>query len=120
MAAHNELGAWGEEQATEYLQRKGFAIVERDWKSGRRDIDIIASKGGTLVFVEVKARRNRVFGEPEEAIGQMKLHNLRVAINHYVKLRNISQEVRLDVVTIVGSPGMGEPEIIHIEDFPLY
>lgn len=120
MAAHNELGAWGEEQATEYLRRKGFDIVERDWKSGRRDIDIIASKGGTLVFVEVKARRNRMFGEPEEAIDQAKLHNLRAAINHYVKLMNISQDIRLDVVTIVGTPGMGEPKIIHIEDFPLY
>ena len=42
MAAHNELGKWGEDLATAYLEQKGYTIVERDWKSGRRDIDIIA------------------------------------------------------------------------------
>ena len=42
MAAHNELGKWGEEMAAEYLQQKGYRIIERDWRSGNRDIDIIA------------------------------------------------------------------------------
>ena len=68
MAAHNELGKWGEDLATAYLEQKGYTIVERDWKSGRRDIDIIAIDGNTVVFVEVKTRKNSVFGEPEEAI----------------------------------------------------
>ena len=57
MAAHNELGQWGEEVATDYLRRKGYTIVERDWKSGHRDLDIIAMDGQTLVVVEVKRRR---------------------------------------------------------------
>ena len=42
MADHNELGKWGEDLAADYLQRKGYTIIERDWKSGRRDLDIIA------------------------------------------------------------------------------
>ena len=56
MAAHNDLGKWGEDRAADYLQRKGYRIVARNWKSGHRDIDIIAMDGdeydGTVVFVE--------------------------------------------------------------------
>ena len=86
MAAHNELGKWGEDLAVAYLQGKDYMIIERDWKSGRRDIDIIAKdESGTIVFVEVKTRRNRVFGEPEEAIDYRKMQSLQQAINHYIK-----------------------------------
>ena len=82
MAAHNELGQWGEEVATDYLRRKGYTIVERDWKSGHRDLDIIAMDGQTLVVVEVKTRRNRLFSNPEEAIDYHKLQSLRLSANH--------------------------------------
>lgn len=56
MAEHNELGKWGEDEAARFLQRKGFTILERDWRVGKRDLDIIALKedGKLLVFVEVK------------------------------------------------------------------
>ena len=120
MAAHNELGAWGEELAASYLQRKGYEIVERNWKSGHRDIDIIAMDGSVMVFVEVKTRRNRMFVEPEEAIDYMKLRNLRASINHYVKFKHISCDIRLDAITIVGTPENGSPDIDHIVDFPIY
>ena len=78
MATHNELGKWGEDQAVAFLQRKGYTIVERDWHSGRRDIDIIAldEENRTVVFVEVKTRRNRLFGDPEEAVDYRKRQNL--------------------------------------------
>ena len=120
MAAHNELGAWGEALAAAYLQQKGYVIIERDWRLGHRDLDIIAQDGEVVVFVEVKTRRNRVFAEPEEAIDYRKLDNLRKMISSYVKLRHINREIRFDVVTIVGTPDGSEPEINHIEDFPLY
>ena len=120
MAAHNELGAWGEQLAVDYLQRKGYTIVERDWKSGHRDIDIIATYDDVVVFVEVKTRRNRVFGEPEDAIDYMKLRNLRAAINHYVKFKRIDNEIRFDVISIIGTPDNGLPEITHLEDIPMY
>ena len=120
MAAHNELGAWGEALATAYLQKKGYVIMERDWKLGHRDLDIIAQDGETVVFVEVKTRRNRVFSEPEEAVDYRKRDNLRKTISSYVKFRHINCEIRFDVVTVVGTPDGSEPEISHIEDFPLY
>ena len=48
MAEHNDLGKWGEQVAVDYLQRKGYEILERDWKSGHRDLDIIALDGDTV------------------------------------------------------------------------
>ena len=119
MAAHNELGKWGEDLATAYLEEKGYEIIERDWKSGRRDIDIIAEdETGAIVFVEVKTRRNRTFGEPEEAIDFRKLQSLQQAINHYIKFHHVSGEVRFDIISIVGTIG-SEPEINHIKDVSL-
>lgn len=111
------MGRWGEDIAAAYLQEKGFVILERDWHSGHRDIDIIAQKGEWIVFVEVKTRKNRDFGEPEEAVNYEKLRNLRYAINHYIKYRRIDNPCRLDVITVVGSVNTESPEINHIEDF---
>jgi putative endonuclease len=119
MAAHNELGKWGEDQAAEFLSHNGYQIIERDWKSGRRDIDIIATDGNEVIFVEVKTRRNRLFGEPEEAVDYHKLQSLRLAINHYIKYRCINCDVRLDIISVVGTIGQ-EPEIDHIKGVPLY
>ena len=115
MASHNELGKWGEEMAAEYLLRQGYTIMERDWKSGHRDLDIIALDGNTVVFVEVKTRRNRLFTEPEMAVDYQKIRNLQQAANHYIKYRHINQEVRFDVITVVGSMN-GTPSVEHIKD----
>ncbi|MEE3444582.1 MAG: YraN family protein [Prevotella sp.] len=119
MAAHNELGKWGEDIAAEFLQHNGYNIIERDWKSGRRDIDIIATDRDEVVFVEVKTRRNRLFGDPEEAVDYRKLQSLQLAINHYIKYRHILCDVRFDIITVVGTIGQ-EPEIDHIKGVPLY
>ena len=118
MAAHNELGKWGEDLAADYLQRKGYTIIERDWKSGRRDLDIVAKNGNVIVFVEVKTRRNRLFGEPEESVDYHKLQNLQQAISHYVKFKHIRQEIRFDIISIVGTVGT-DPDIQHIQDVTL-
>ena len=115
MAAHNELGKWGEDLAAEYLQEKGYEILERDWKSGHYDLDIVAREGDTLVVVEVKTRRNRLFGDPEEAIDHKKLRSLQSAINHYIKSHPASRNVRFDIISIVGTIG-SQPEIDHIKD----
>jgi putative endonuclease len=115
MAEHNELGHWGEEVAADYLRRKGYTIVERDWQSGHYDIDIIAMDEDTLVFVEVKTRRNRMFTEPETAVNYQKIRNLRQAANHYVKYRHANEPIRFDIVTVVGTQ-KDVPEINHIPD----
>ena len=118
MAAHNDTGKWGEDLAVAYLEKKGYTIVERDWKSGRRDIDIIALDDDVVVFVEVKTRRNRLYGEPEDAVDYHKLQNLQQAISHYVKFRNIRQDIRFDIISVVGTIG-SEPDIQHIQNVAL-
>ena len=128
MAAHNELGKWGEALAAEFVEQQGYEILERDWKSGHHDLDIIARDEDTLVIIEVKTRRNRLFGDPEEAIDYKKRLSLQSAINHrlslqsainhYVKLHRIKIPVRFDVISIVGMIG-STPEIDHIKDVTL-
>lgn len=115
MAEHNILGQWGEEVAADYLRRKGYAVVERDWRSGHHDIDIIAMDNDTMVFVEVKTRHNRMFAEPETAVNYQKIRNLQQAANHYVKYRHTNAPIRFDIVTVVGSQDE-TPEIEHIQD----
>lgn len=115
-----QAGEWGEELAAVYLREKGYVILERDWHSGHRDIDIIAQKNDCTVFVEVKTRRSHDFGEPESAVDYKKQKNLLRAINHYLSYRHISNAWRFDVITIVGLPGSTMPEINHIEDFTLH
>ena len=118
MAAHNELGKWGEDLAAKFLEGQGYEILERDWKSGHRDLDIVAQDGDTIVFVEVKTRRNRLFGEPEEAIDYRKMQSLQQAINHYIKFRHLNGEIRFDIISVIGTIG-SEPEINHIKDVSL-
>ena len=118
MAAHNDTGKWGEDLAAKYLEEKGYTIVERDWKSGRRDIDIIALDDDVVGCVGVKPRRNRLFGEPEESVDYHKLQNLQQAISHYVKFKHIRQEIRFDIISIVGTVGT-DPDIQHIQDVTL-
>ena len=117
MAEHNDLGKWGEDEAALFLERKGYIILERDWKMGKRDLDIIAltEDQQTLAVVEVKTRKNEDYQEPEEAVNCAKMKNLAVATNAYVKLKNVRQEVRFDIVSVVGNPPCVD-SIIHIED----
>lgn len=105
MATHNELGKWGEEYATKYLRDNGYTIVERNWRAGHRDIDIIARTpdNTTVVFVEVKTRTSDVVTKPEQAIDTKKIRSIGMAANIYVKQTNINDLLRFDIITIVGS-----------------
>lgn len=116
---HLQTGVWGEDLAAAYLREKGYVILERDWHSKHRDIDIIAQQHDCIVFVEVKTRRSRDFGDPIQAINYQKQKNLLRAINHYIHYRKFDNPWRFDVVTIVGKMGTAMPEIEHVEDFRL-
>lgn len=116
---HLQMGVWGEELAVAYLREKGYVILERDWHSKHRDIDIIAHQDNCIVFIEVKTRRNSDYGNPVKAVNYNKQKNLRRAINHYISYRKFEKPWRFDVITIVGEYGSEKPEITHIEDFRL-
>lgn len=105
MARHNELGKWGEQYAADYLQSIGYDIIESDWRIGHRDIDIIARTGDgtTVVFVEVKTRTSDVVTKPDDAVDIKKIRNIGYAANNYIKTKGIVDEVRFDIISIIGN-----------------
>lgn len=110
---HN-LGKTGEDLAVEYLQSKGYQILERNWRSGHKEIDIIALDGDTLVAVEVKTRKSSFYGEPDIAIGEMKQKMLIWAADAYVRYKNLDVDVRFDIISIILNER--EQKLEHIED----
>ena len=118
MAAHNELGEWGEEKAAEYLIKKGFYIRHRDWKSGHRDIDLVAidEDSTILLFVEVKTRQTDFYGSPDEAVDREKRKNLLAAAHEYILAYHMGWiEQRFDIISVVGTND-DNVKITHIED----
>lgn len=101
MAKHNELGMTGEAVAVDYLLNNGYEIVDRNWRSGHKEIDIIAAKNGMLVIVEVKTRKNSQYGNPEDAVTDRKIRRIVTATDAYLRLKMIDMQVRFDVITIL-------------------
>lgn len=114
MAAHNTLGKAGEDAVAEYLERKGYDILHRNWRKNRLELDIVAVKDGLLIVVEVKTRSNTEYIEPQEAVNWQKIRHIVVAADAYIKHFGINLPVRFDIITVVGN--MGSFEIEHIED----
>ena len=116
MARHNELGKWGEQLAVDLLVTKGYAIVERNWRAGNLEVDIVAMKDNRIVFVEVKTRSSK-FVDPLDAIDRRRVSRIVRAANSYVKAYNIPHEVQFDVIIIIGTPESGNmPQVEHIPD----
>lgn len=113
---HNRLlGKWGEDEAVCYLLEKDYHIKEVNWRCGHLEVDIIAEYQGLLVFVEVKTRKNSLYGNPEDAITQKKKNNLISAANYYVKKNKLDVSVRFDVISIILNDN---PKEYKIEHFP--
>jgi len=117
------VGEWGERQAAAFLNAGGFQIVGRNVRPGNRldEIDIIATKGDTLVFVEVKTRHQEAFGRPARAVDKDKRRALNRAAAAYLrKARYPNLFYRFDVIEVLGQPESPTPPVIrHLEDaFP--
>ena len=97
MAIHNQLGKWGEDVAADFLQQKGYRIVARNWKYGKRDLDIVATDGYMLVVVEVKTRSGNILMQP----------------------RLIDATIRFDVVSISVQTAQ-QYKIVHYQDISMY
>ena len=97
-----ELGKIGEDLACNYLGELGFEILDRNWRSARVELDIVANDHGTLVFCEVKTRRSSRYGHPSEAITQVKLAHLRTAALLWLGThRTRFSGIRFDVISIL-------------------
>ena len=101
MAEHNILGKRGEIAAARYLVTHGYNIVAQDWHHGHRDIDIIATKLGVMVFVEVKTRSSEEYGTPEESVDDEKIRNILEAAHAYVCMNKIEMALRFDIIAVV-------------------
>jgi putative endonuclease len=114
MAEHNDLGKKGEEIAAGYLEKKGYRILDKNWRQWRNEIDVVAMDGKYLVIIEVKTRQSNFFGEPETAVTRDKQKALIRAANAYVRYKNLHCEVRFDILSVIILKDT--EKINHIED----
>mgnify|MGYP000903210128 CR=1 FL=1 len=114
MAEHNELGKKGEDEAEQYLRNKGYKILERNWICEKYEIDIIAEGEGFIIFVEVKTRSSRQWGNPEEAISNSKMKRMVTAADYYIINNDIDFPARFDVIAVVWNGSAFEIE--HFDD----
>jgi putative endonuclease len=112
---NKETGAEGEDMAAAWLTGNGFRILERNWRSGRFEIDIVAEKEGRLHFIEVKTRRTANFGHPEEQVGKRKLQHMIEAGTLYIDQYPDWRFIRYDILAIKLYKGQS-PEFLLIED----
>ncbi len=109
-------GEWGEDIATEFLMRKGYSIIERNYRYGNGEIDIIARDKDILVFVEVKSRHSLKFGHPLEGISKSKVSQIKKIAFSYLYDKEITDiQCRFDVIGILKPQG-GKAEITHLEN----
>jgi putative endonuclease len=115
MAQHNQTGTTGEAMAMQYLAGKGFTMLKQNWRHSHWEVDIIASKEEVLHFIEVKTRRTKKFGHPEDAVSKKKIQNLINASEEYLYQFPQWKRIQFDIlsITIIKS----EPvEYFFIED----
>lgn len=111
--AGNRLGRAGEDAAAQFLISKGCTILEKNFRTRRFEIDIIAKDGNTFCFVEVKTRSNLKKGLPREAVMPAKQQKIIMGAAFYLKQhRIINQPIRFDVVEVMMAGGTAQ--ITHI------
>ncbi len=114
----HQKGKWGEERAAAYLMMKGYRVLERNYRVPQGEIDLIASKNGAVVFVEVKARKGISQGTPLEAVSPQKVVRLSAAAAVYLSRQpEAPKGCRFDVVTLGPDKNwMGLAKIRHVEN----
>lgn len=113
MADHNDFGKLAEELAADYLAKKGYKILVKNYRFRKAEIDIIAEFQGQIIIVEVKARQNATVMEPHEAVNKSKIRLLVAATDEFMASR--TEEVRFDIIAVLLTAN-GKFEITHIEN----
>ena len=105
----NPIGIIGEEEAARMLEKKGFRIVEHNWRMGHLEVDLIAESKTEIVFAEVKARTG-TFGDirPEEYVDENKKRRIVAAANGYIKYHKVDKLPRFDIIGILVNPQTNE------------
>ncbi len=109
------LGNRGEQAAASYLMAHGYQILERNYRCPVGEIDIVASRGTTVIFVEVKTRRSLAYGRPCEAVDYRKQQKIIKTASWYIQGHNLSgRSLRFDVLEVFAQPG-GSMQVNHIQ-----
>ena len=118
MNSRKELGAWGEEKAAQYLRRKGYKILDRNYSCRFGEIDLIACSRGFVVFVEVKLRKSADFAEAREFVTAAKQRRILTSAQLWLAAYRCELQPRFDVVEIYAPDGMDSRtvRINHLED----
>lgn len=112
-----EIGTLGEDIATAFLQKKGYAVIRRNFLCRVGEIDIIAQKGEYLCFVEVKLRRNADYGEAREFVTRSKQKKIILAAKYYLLKNRTELQPRFDVVEVYMPKGTdGKTYVRLLED----
>jgi putative endonuclease len=119
MADHTDprraLGDYGERLAERYLRDRGLAVIDRNWRCARGEIDLVARDGDCLVFCEVKTRRTARFGTPVEAVDRRKASRLRRLASAWLQDHDEHPtRIRIDVIGIL-RPAHGPARVRHVE-----
>lgn len=110
---HIELGQRGEEIAVHFLRTKGYEIVDRNYRWGKGELDVVCKRNGMLVVAEVKTRNSNALGAPYLSVTRTKQRQIIKIANHYLLEKNLNMEVRFDVISIVLNRQLMDLE--HIE-----
>jgi putative endonuclease len=100
MAEHNKTGHLGEGLAINYLIQQGFTLLHQNWRYSHWEIDIITQKDGILHFIEVKTRRSKKFGHPEESVTKKKIQHLINAAEEYLYQFPEWKRIQFDILSI--------------------
>lgn len=126
MKIANPIAKRGEELATDYLQKHGYKIIDRNFRKGYGEIDIVAIENSgdsekTLVFIEVKTRTSNQFGSPLEAIGYWKLKTI-VKTAQFYKLTHpgLPDGLRIDAISIILKQNSVLQDLQHIKNISGY
>lgn len=115
MATHNQFGKSAELLAIDYFQKNGYEILHRNWRHSHYEIDIIAVKNEKLHIIEVKGRRSKSFGNPEDTVTAKKFQNLLNAADEFLFRNPQYRHVQYDILAITTLKNK-EPEYFLIED----
>lgn len=111
MTKNINVGKYGEDRASEFLERQGYQVIDRNWRCNLGEIDIVARDQDCLVFAEVKTRSRTGFGHPFEVITEAKMQTMRRLVGEWCRANHVSSvQVRLDAISVLLTGGK-----VHIE-----
>ena len=116
MSEHNDVGKIGEELAREYLEGKGYEIIEQNYKTKYSEIDLVAKNGKDLVFVEVRTKVGENFGTPEDTLNNKKMSKMRFNALSYVAFKRWAGPIKIDAICIVLNPTHEVSRLNHYEN----